>query len=318
MSPRDSAVSADPVVVEVAELPRREGQRAVEHLAREQRGGTGHRVGHQEGRQVGVVVACARPSRCRRRSSRRWRRCARRCTRASRCLMRAEQRRELVGVPEVVLVGHRHELARDAGRARGRARSWRRSRAAAASARRRSGDRLPAPPPRRQSAREPCSRRLPRRPSCGASAARIVSSWRRKRSRGGSCVAMQMATSGPWAGSGGGAVERRLGLLQSGCGRARRPPRSRRRGAPGGAARSTLLVAARLDPDDSPEPAAEAAWRRVGRGRSNDVAARHAVGARRLRLAVDDELERADPGAWVKAPAACEHRGACADCERAR
>ena len=56
--PATAAVSADPVVVEVRELTRREGQRVVEQLAREQRGGAGHRVGHEQ-RGAGPVVVAA-------------------------------------------------------------------------------------------------------------------------------------------------------------------------------------------------------------------------------------------------------------------
>ena len=53
----------EPVVVEVRELGRREGQRVVEQVAREQRRGPGHRVRHEQGEQIGVVVAAPAPVR---------------------------------------------------------------------------------------------------------------------------------------------------------------------------------------------------------------------------------------------------------------
>jgi hypothetical protein len=74
----------------------------------------------------------------------------------------------------------------------------------------------------------------------------------------------------------------------------------------------------RLDPDDAPEAAAEAASRKIGPEGFEDIAARHPVSGGRLRLVVDYQLERTDSGARAEAPSAHEHSRSCADGERAR
>ena len=53
----------EPVVVEMGELGRRERQGVVEQIAPHQRGRAGDGVGHQQRKQIGVVVAPARPVR---------------------------------------------------------------------------------------------------------------------------------------------------------------------------------------------------------------------------------------------------------------
>ena len=52
---------AEPVVVEVRELPGRERQRVVEQVAREQRGGPGDGVRDEQGAEIVVVVAAPSP-----------------------------------------------------------------------------------------------------------------------------------------------------------------------------------------------------------------------------------------------------------------
>ena len=98
----------EPVVVEVRELGRREGQRDVEQVAPEQRRRAGDRIGDEQRAQVGVVVAPVAPVR----------RGEEPAVRAddprvavdqSRVSDLRQQRRELVRVPHVVLVGQRDD-----------------------------------------------------------------------------------------------------------------------------------------------------------------------------------------------------------------
>ena len=101
----------DPVVVIVRELRRGEGQCELEQTAGEQRRRARHRVGHKQGQEARVVVPAGRPvgvggelavgpdN-------------ARVAVDELRVAHRVHERPQLVGVPDVVLVGHRHEGGR--------------------------------------------------------------------------------------------------------------------------------------------------------------------------------------------------------------
>ena len=98
----------DPVVVEVGELGGRERQRVLEHLAPQQGGGAGDRVRHQQGLDVVVVGAPQRPVGVRQQLP------VRRhqpgvAVRQLGAADLVQQGGQLVRVPDVVLVGHRHE-----------------------------------------------------------------------------------------------------------------------------------------------------------------------------------------------------------------
>ncbi len=119
MSPTRQRAQRDPVIVEVRELGRGEGQRGVEQLAAQQRGGARDRVGRQQREQVRVVVAAAAPVGVGDQLA----------VGADDPRVRVdelglpepvEQPRELVRAPGVVLVGHR-DVLRPGGHERQRA-----------------------------------------------------------------------------------------------------------------------------------------------------------------------------------------------------
>ena len=99
----------DPVIVEVGELARREGQRVGQQVAPEQRRRAGHRIGHQQRQEVLVVGAADAPVGVRDQLA-----LAVDDARVAVDELRAadlgQQRLELVRVPGVVLVGHGHEV----------------------------------------------------------------------------------------------------------------------------------------------------------------------------------------------------------------
>jgi hypothetical protein len=95
-----------PVVVEVRELGRREGQRVAQQFAREERRGARDGVGHEQREQVAVVVAAHRPVGVGDDLAARVDD-ARVAVDQARLAHRREQRGQLVRVPVVVLVGHR-------------------------------------------------------------------------------------------------------------------------------------------------------------------------------------------------------------------
>ena len=96
-----------PVVVEVRELRRRERERVLEQVTTEQRGCPGDGVGDQQREEVGVVVGAPVPPRLRDQLPV-TRDDARVAVDELGAPDRADQRCELVPMPVVVLVGHRH------------------------------------------------------------------------------------------------------------------------------------------------------------------------------------------------------------------
>ena len=109
-----------PVVVEVRELRRRERQRVDQQLTPQQRGGAGDGVRHQQRQQVGVVVAPAVPPGVGDHGA---------VTGDDpgvgvdqlRVAERGDERRQLVRVPAVVLIGRARPAAASVGRERQRA-----------------------------------------------------------------------------------------------------------------------------------------------------------------------------------------------------
>ena len=115
-SPRASATSAEPWSWYWAPGGVGNGSASVEQVAAEQRRGAGDRVGDQQ-RRRGSCGCCAapRPVGLGERPRRRGRRAAGRCRRAARRRVDAEQRRQLVRVPAVVLVGAERSARPPAG-----------------------------------------------------------------------------------------------------------------------------------------------------------------------------------------------------------